>query len=203
MEVRTEIKDKIIAAANALAAEGHTNPTNDAVRERMGGGSFATISPVMREWRAARQSEAVATLEMPADLRRAIESSVGNVWNIASKLASASVETVRVEAVEAAVILTEERDEALVEVARLEKQLSDLQNVLSEKGLALSQSRERIEMDQAQISRLVSDNAVLTTRIENWESQIAGMQGDLKEARGENKQLQTQLIEIARRRGSA
>ena len=45
MKVKTEIKEKIIAAANALATEGIESPTNDQVRERMDSGS---LSPYRR-----------------------------------------------------------------------------------------------------------------------------------------------------------
>ena len=98
MKIKADIKDKIIAAANALAGEGNDNPTNDQVRERMGGGSLSHISPVMRQWREARKADVAAALEMPTDLRKAIETSVGQVWTTASKLASITVDTVRQEA---------------------------------------------------------------------------------------------------------
>ena len=70
MNVKQEIQDKIVAAASALVAEGVKNPTNDQVRERMGGGSLSHISPVMREWRQSRQEEVVAALEIPPELKK-------------------------------------------------------------------------------------------------------------------------------------
>lgn len=131
MRVRQEIKEKIIGAANALAAEGNESPTNDQVRERMGGGSLSHISPVMREWRESRKSEVAAALEIPADLKKVIETSVGQVWATASKLASASIEAVRQDAEVAIEAATAERDEALEEVRRLEEKLVQLEEAAS------------------------------------------------------------------------
>ncbi|EPA7564275.1 DNA-binding protein [Salmonella enterica subsp. enterica] len=43
---------RIEDAAAALIAAGTPNPTNVQVRDHLGGGSLATISPVMRAFRA-------------------------------------------------------------------------------------------------------------------------------------------------------
>src|SRR5690606_40605394 len=61
-------KQEIIDAAEQLVAEG-VNPSMQAVRERLGGGSFATISPVLREWKENREATTVAVLEMPSDVK--------------------------------------------------------------------------------------------------------------------------------------
>lgn len=57
MKIKPEIRERIVVAASALAAEGIDSPTNEQVRERMGGGSLSHISPVMREWRESRKAE--------------------------------------------------------------------------------------------------------------------------------------------------
>ncbi len=46
-------KQDIIEAAEALQAAG-TNPTMNAIRETLCGGSFATISPILRDWRESK-----------------------------------------------------------------------------------------------------------------------------------------------------
>ncbi|KPH47609.1 hypothetical protein ACZ84_10650 [Escherichia coli] len=52
---------RIEDAAAALIAAGTPNPTNEQVRQHLGGGSLSHISPVMRAFRA-RQREQVARL---------------------------------------------------------------------------------------------------------------------------------------------
>lgn len=199
MKIKSEIQQKIIAAANALAAEGIDRPTNDQVRDHMGGGSLSHISPVMREWRESRKAEVVAALEMPADLKKAIETSVGQVWTTASKLASTSIDTIRQEADAAIAAATDERDEALAEIIHLEAKIADLQQSLEQKEQAIHQGQGELEKERSQNITLVTENAALATRLDDRDDQIKGLKADLKEARNDNKALQKDLVEIARK----
>ncbi|WP_027951096.1 DNA-binding protein [Haliea salexigens] len=198
MTIKADIKDKIIAAANALMAEGNDSPTNDQVRDRMGGGSLSHISPVMREWREARKADVVAALEMPADLKKTIETSVGQVWTAASKLASISVDTVRQEAEVAIAAATDERDEALGEVRRLEDRIGELQQTLAEMEKALQQAHAALDKERAKNAKLASDIAALVTRVDDRDEQLKGLKAELKESRSDTKALQAELVEIAR-----
>jgi hypothetical protein len=49
------------------------NPTLNAIREALGGGSFATISPVLRDWRESKDQRATVALKMPGEARSALE----------------------------------------------------------------------------------------------------------------------------------
>lgn len=198
-KVKPEIRDRIIATANALISEGIDNPTNDQVRERMGGGSLSHISPVMREWRESRKAEVVAALDMPADLKKAVETSLGQLWGMASKLATASVENFRQEAEAAVADATAERDEALNEIQRLEKHLAELTKALEEKGQEVNQVRSALDQEHNINAQLKADTAALQARIEDRDTQIEGLKADLKEARDDNRKLQGELIEIARK----
>lgn len=198
-KVKPEIRDRIIATANALVSEGIDTPTNDQVRERMGGGSLSHISPVMREWRESRKAEVVAALDMPADLKKAVETSLGQLWGMASKLATASVENFRQEAEAAVADATAERDEALKEIQRLEKHLAELTKALEEKGQEVNQVRSALDQEHNINAQLKADTAALQARIEDRDTQIEGLKADLKEARDDNRKLQGELIEIARK----
>lgn len=198
-KVKPEIRDRIIATANALVSEGIDTPTNDQVRERMGGGSLSHISPVMREWRESRKAEVVAALDMPADLKKAVETSLGQLWGMASKLATASVENFRQEAEAAVADATAERDEALNEIQRLEKHLAELTKALEEKGQEVNQVRSALDQEHNINAQLKADTAALQARIEDRDTQIEGLKADLKEARDDNRKLQGELIEIARK----
>lgn len=199
MKIKPEIKERIINAANTLTAEGVENPTNEQVRERMGGGSLSHISPVMREWRESKKAEVVAALEMPAELKKVIESSIGQVWTAASKLASATVESFRQEAQESIEAATAERDEALSEITRLESKIIDLEKQLSEKEAELNQVKSDEEKAKAQNATLNSENAALVARIEDRDNQIGSLKSEVKEARNDTKNLQAELIEIAKK----
>lgn len=198
MKIKQEIKDKIISAANALLAEGVEAPTNEQVREYMGGGSLSHISPVMREWRDARKSEVTAALEIPADLKKVIETSLGQVWAAASKLASATIDTIREEADAAIDAATGERDEALSEITRLEEYIAGLRKQLAGKEQNLNQVEKELESKNAQTMQLINENASLTTRMSEKNEQVQSLKNELKESRSDYKKLQDQLVEIAR-----
>jgi len=192
-----EIKERIIATANALVAEGIEEPTNAAVLERMGKGSLANVSPVMREWRASRKAEVVAALEMPGDMKKTIETSLGQIWATASKLAQASVQSYRQEANEAIDAAAQERDEALSEIQRLEGRLAALEKALADKDQAINKGNADLASERALHTKATTENAALAARMEDRDSQIQGLKAELKEARDDNKALQKELVEIA------
>ncbi len=194
-----QIKDKIVAVANTLVSEGIESPTNDQVRERMGGGSLSHISPVMREWRDSRKAEVVAALEIPADLKKVIETSVGQVWATASKLAAVTVDTIRQKADAAVEAATEERDEALAEIIQLEKRIAELQEALNDKDKVINQAQKDLDKERGQCTKLTTEKAALVARVDDRDDQVKDLKADLKEARDNNKSLQEELVKIARK----
>jgi chromosome segregation ATPase len=199
MKINPEIKQRIIAAANFLATEGNDMPTNDQVREKMGGGSLSHISPVMREWKKSRKAEVAAALEMPADLKRTIESSLANVWNSASKLATASVESLRKDMETNVKAANDERDEALREVVNLEKTIHDLQQSLEEKTKTIIEMDTLTSETMAQSAQLATDIAVLNARIEERDKNLEGLKAEMIDTKKRNQSLQDELLKIARK----
>ncbi len=199
MPVNPEIKKRIVDAANALVGEGVENPTNDAIRERMGGGSLSHISPVMRQWRESRKEQVSAALELPADLKKIIETSLGQVWTTASKLASVAIDSVRQEADKNMEAASLERDEALTEITRLEAQVKSLEKQLNDKDKDIQAGQGLVEKAHSQSAQLTTENAALTVRVEERDGQIGELKTALKEAANDNKNLQAELVEIAKK----
>src|SRR5690554_4304053 len=138
MSIKPEIRARIVGAANALLDQGIQNPTNDQVREQMGGGSLSHISPVMRQWRQERKQAEISAQAVPAELKKDVDAVASRIWFAASRLAQARNEQLKEEA-EAKVGAAEgERDEALQEVGRLEGQLADLLNQVREKDAQIA-----------------------------------------------------------------
>lgn len=198
MTVKPEIKSKIIDTANTLVAEGVDSPTNDQVRERMGGGSLSHISPVMREWRVGRKSEVAVALEIPSDLKKAIETSLSQVWSAANKLASATIEKVQQEAQVAIDAASSERDEALGEVSRLEERILELQKVVEDKEKSVHLIKSDLDQERAKVGQLTTEAAALTAKIEDRDVQVKELKGELAEARDHNRSLQSELIALAK-----
>ena len=115
----TTKQQQIIEAAEALSAEGIT-PTMEKVRERLGGGSFATISPVLRAWKAEHQAEVVQAQEAPPEAIEAGTKAAAVIWSAAMQTAASRIEDAETKAEERAAEAEREREEALAEITRLE-----------------------------------------------------------------------------------
>lgn len=203
MNIKLEIRERIVTAANTLVAEGVEQPTNEQVREHLGGGSLSHISPVMREWRAVKRSEIAAALTMPADLKKAVESSLAQVWAVASRLAAAQVEGLQREAQARVETVTAERDEALADISRLEARIADVEKALAAKEQALRLANVEREKQQLNGVKLAAENTALTTRLDVCNTQLDRLRLECEASRADNKQLQAQLIEIARQAQAA
>ncbi len=200
MNIKPSIKERIINAANYLVAQGNEKPTNEQVRERLGGGSLSHISPVMREWRESRRASINTALDMPEELTQAIQMSIGQIWGVASQLASTKTEEIKAQAQETITEMQTELAEALTEVARLEKELGS-QTELAERQFAeLSQLREEARDYRSDIQRLTLNSDAMETRLSDYKDQIEELKAELKESRENNKKLQQDLLEIVRQR---
>ena len=118
MDPTTDHARRISAAAEAIAARGD-NPTLSAVRAELGGGSYSTISPVLRAWKAAQARDDEPVREpLPERLHEAAIAGTAEIWRTAVELASerlaaerAALDATRVELDEAITEATATADE--------------------------------------------------------------------------------------------
>ncbi|EFA8057164.1 DNA-binding protein [Escherichia coli] len=161
---------RIEDAAAALIAAGTPNPTNEQVRQHLGGGSLSHISPVMRAFRARQREQATP---LPPELAQLLTGQLGLLWQAAVKQAEAGALAAREQADDDIARADKERDEALANVAALESELAVL--------------REQV--------------ARLTATGEHLAAQLQDTKAELKEAREDGRQLQTELLALARQDG--
>ena len=84
-------REQVFDAAGALLDEG-TSPTVQAVRERIGSGSFTTINRHLDEWRKEHAGQAPANIpDMPDKVMMAFQ----QVWAAAARAAQEDTETQR------------------------------------------------------------------------------------------------------------
>ena len=165
-------KEQIIQSAEELQAEG-VNITMNAIRERLKGGSFATISPVLREWKQGQERTAQIALEMPLELNGAIQRAGAEIWSVASALASAKLEAVQIEAQGIVDEAQSERDEALKEIERLERDQEEVKTELESKTVDARELEAR-ETEQT----LIASESTAKATIEGLEARLQ----DAKEA---------------------
>jgi septal ring factor EnvC (AmiA/AmiB activator) len=186
---------RIEDAAAALIASGTPNPTNVQVRDHLGGGSLATISPVMRAFRARqREQTREETLPLPPELAQLLTGQLALLWQAAVKQADAGALAAREQAdadIEQADL---ERDTAHVRVAELESQLAVLREVQTERDRLLQEVREL----RTEALPLREQIARLTATGEHLAAQLQDTKTELKGAREENRALQAELLTLAR-----
>ncbi len=197
--INPEIRERITVSANELVGEGIESPTNAQVRDRMGSGSLSDISPVMKEWRESRKSGVEYALDMPADLKRAVEISVSQIWGTASKLATEAVENYRFEAENRINESNLELNDALKDIQRLESRLAELEKVLENKDKIIENINGDLSKESSFIAQLKAEKIALNAQITDKDSLMKDIKEDLKKARKDNRRLQNELIEIARK----
>ncbi|MBC3252374.1 DNA-binding protein [Serratia fonticola] len=186
---------RIEDGAAALIAAGTVNPTNEQVRQHLGGGSLSHISPVMRAFRA-RQRELASeqTPAMPPEMLQLLTGQLGLLWQAASKQAAADTLAAREQADADIAQADQERDAALGQVTTLESELAVLREVVTERDRLLEEVREL----RAEALPLREQVARLTATNEHQAAQLQETKAELKAAREENRTLQGELLVLAR-----
>ena len=174
------------------------NPTNEQVRQHLGGGSLSHISPVMRAFRARQREQAAEqATPLPAELAQLLTGQLGLLWQAAVKQAEAGALAAREQADDDIARADQERDEALANVAALESELAVLREVVAERDRLLQEVREL----RAEALPLREQVARLTATGEHLAAQLQDTKAELKEAREDGRQLQTELLALARQDG--
>lgn len=183
-------REEIIQAAEAIEQSGE-KATMASVREHLGGGSFATISPVLREWREGRKTIQAVVLDMPGELKTVMDRLGSEFWQAASRLANEKLITVQAEAESAVMDAHTERDETLQEVARLEGELSNY-------GDRLLTAEKQQETTQTAHNQLQTEAIRLHEKLAASHSEVGRLRDDLNKA---NKDKEHHADEAAQLRG--
>lgn len=191
---------RIEDAAAALIAAGTPNPTNVQVRDHLGGGSLATISPVMRAFRARQREQArEETTPIPPELLQLLTGQLSLLWQAAVQQAEAGALAAREQAdadIEQADL---ERDAAQARVAELEIELAVLREVQAERDRLLQQEqglREHMITLREEVVRQQTKN-------EHLSAQLQESREEVKTLRAGEKALQQELLILARNDGKA
>jgi chromosome segregation ATPase len=212
-------REEVFGAAEALVGEGE-EPTYITVRERLGSGSFSTVSKYLREWKAGAKGkdEGAAHVEVPAEFRSSLERFGVEVWRTLGAFARTEIEATRTAFEER----MRERDEELERAAgtvdtlqaelegmtgereRLYHELERLKGELAEeKGKAIEREnrfmiaideRMRFQEEMRELDRALSK---ATERGSTLEKKIEGMSGRILSL---EEDLDQRIEELARTR---
>lgn len=134
--------ERIHEIANKLHESG-VKPTLAAVREKLGGGSFTTISEAMKSWRAQVQEEhELALVQVPAALDERMEQLKRAAWEVAQQEAENRLKSER----EALAVQRQELDAQLAEAHQV---VEVLEREAEARDLAITEIKsERAELEE-------------------------------------------------------
>ena len=188
-------REQILAAADEIAANGQA-PTMATVRDRVGG-SYSTIGPVLREWKA-RQASAATTLREPAPA--AVTERLGElgaeIWAVAMDLASARLATEREGLERARVELEGERAEATELADRLNAEVDDLRASVIQYKAYQTQQQARVEELLRSVAQTEQRERVAETRAGEVGKRLGDTQLELQRARDELQQARDELAKV-------
>ena len=169
-----ELKDRVFDAADKLESQ-RIRPTLDKIREALGGGSFTSIGPFLRDWKA-KKITSVDLPPTPEDLMNRMIGITNDFWSQAVQHAEDRLSSDRaymqaeidylnenIQSVSAAADKAiAERDAASVRINELEEllkstntQFDSLQRQASKWEVQCQESKERISDLQANIGRIM------------------------------------------------
>jgi hypothetical protein len=187
--------EQVFAAADAIAARGE-RPTQEKVREALGGGSFATIGPALRRWRDAQDEAAqLAGVDVPDSVEARGRELLALVWREASSRAQAghaalqaavsdleqAVEEAEAEGTRAVAMVETELEEERTARAELDRRVRDLELELA----GLRAVADRVEKAETRADRAEARADKLETKADQAIADLATARSDLATARAE------------------
>ena len=174
-------QEQVLEAAQALLEAG-TTPTVSAVRERIGSGSYTTISAHLAEWRTQNTQAPAQVPEMPERVRTALN----QVWAQAATAAQEDLDTQRQALEVMRRELDKEQADMGAEIERLEQALEQEREKFEQQRINLDQAQNSVRDTQAEMLELKLDNARLSERAgsaerraEELREQVQGLQQQL------------------------
>ena len=187
----TITKEQVAAVAAALVADG-INPTARAVRERLGGGSMATVLRMLQDWRALRPTQADEPPKLPPGLADLLSSFVARETSAARAPLIAALAERATEAED----LLRDADRAESEIARLNAENAALKIEAATIGgkaasleTSLAEARNRIAAAERDAEMAKAGKSLAEARLENATAQASRADAILADAARLSREL--------------
>jgi chromosome segregation ATPase len=158
-------KEQVFRAADELMGAGQ-KPTLEAIRKQIGG-SYTTLAPLLREWKAAQALSDVPMSEpVPESIAARMTEAAREVWKAALDLADLRLQTEREALQEARVELESERDEAVALADGLAADLDAARTEVTRLTGELAALRAEMETQRAAEHQRATADAVAIARLQ-------------------------------------
>lgn len=210
-------REQILETASSLQAQG-IKPTQTNVRESLGGGSFTTISEVLREWRQEQDTTAqLQAVVIPADITDRTQVLIAQVWETAQSLANDRLIKEREALEHKEALINAEIDESnkIIETleneqAELTAQLDTLNNdnsLLTHKNNELENLTNSLETqlnaEKDRADQATNQATGLQAKLDEQNAKIERLTADLATAQATATNAQAQATEHAQRADQA
>jgi predicted RNase H-like nuclease (RuvC/YqgF family) len=119
------MKDRIIKVCNQLTEQG-VKPTLEKVRSELGGGSFSSINPVLKQWKEEKEkSDTLSNIDLPYEITAIGQKATAMIWKAANDQCSEIIKAAKHKTDLLIEQLNNELNEALSEIERLESELEN------------------------------------------------------------------------------
>lgn len=179
------MKNKIFSICEELQKNG-VKPTLEKVREALGGGSFSTINPILKEWKEQQATSEQPVLELPAEALQAVSQAAALIWKIASDKSTELTNSIKTECETLLKEANAEKEEALKEIASLEQLSEKLKSELEKQAkeiqsLTLQVQKQQLALDasEKQNSELKADHKAYQEELKEAISEAAMLKGQL------------------------
>lgn len=149
-------KEAVSDAVEELSRES-LDPTVERVRVKLQGGSFSTISKILREVLGERRRDSNAQSDVPPDLLEIGQKAIQAIYTAVQRTASAKVEVIELEARRQTEIARHAQSEAVLEVERLEHESENAAQQLAVAQDEIQSARARAERAEGQLEALTRE----------------------------------------------
>ena len=203
-------REQILETASKLAEQG-IKPTQTNVREALGGGSFTTISEVLREWRQEKdQTAQLQAVVIPADITDRTQVLIAQVWETAQSLANDRLIKEREALEHKEALINAEIDESNKIIETLENEQAELTTQLdtlnNDNSLLITKNNELENLNNSLNTQLTTEKArshQLQGRLDEQIAKIERLTADLATATANATQATKNAQEHAQRADQA
>jgi chromosome segregation ATPase len=200
------MKDKIFNICDTLTAEG-IKPTLESVRQKLGGGSFSTINPILKEWKESQTSKPAPSVSIPPEATKAIEQATALVWRLATEHHAEAINAITAEASKIEQAAIAERDEALGEIKALEERIKSLDGQLDAANKVSDNMALELNTKSRKINELEQEAEKQQIRLDNATKAAEKAENEVERLREQNasqaEAMNALKLEIEKQRLSA
>ena len=203
-------REQILETANQLQAQG-IKPTQTNVRESLGGGSFTTISEVLREWRQEQdQTAQLQQVIIPNDITDKTNLLIAQVWETAQTLANDRLVKEREALEHKEALINAEIDESNKIIETLENEQAELtaqlDTLTNDNSLLNGKNNELENLNNSLKTQLTAEKDradQLQAKLDEQNAKIERLTADLATAQATTTNAQKQATEHAQRADQA